>query len=117
VHKPEGLYRVKVRVREVNGYCRAGHRPGDEVIFDDNEVRGKICFDAMCSFISKVYARRYGADLPWLEDKDAPAFHACPDVGNPVVFEIRRLPGNLLDGDKTDATSGDAATNDGRRPS
>ena len=95
----KGLYRVKVTVREVNGYCRAGHHPGDEVIFDDNEVKGKICFDALCSFISKVYARRYGADLPWLEEEDAPAFHPCPDVGGPVVFEIRRLPGNLLEGE------------------
>lgn len=96
VKRTRALYRVKVTVTEVNGNCRAGHHPGDEIIFDDNEVKGKICFDAMCSFISKVYARRYGADLPWLEDEDAPAFHACPDAANPVVFEIRRMPGNLL---------------------
>jgi uncharacterized repeat protein (TIGR04076 family) len=99
VQQPKGLYKVKVRVREVNGYRRAGHRPGDEVIFDDNEVKGKICYDALCSFISTVYARRYGADLPWLKDEDAPAFHPSPDVGGPVVFEIRRLPGNLLEGE------------------
>lgn len=91
----KGLYRVKATVKEVDGYCRAGHRPGDEVIFDDNEVHGKICFDAMCSFISKVYARRYAANLPWLDTEDEPALHACPDAANLVVFEIRRLPGNL----------------------
>lgn len=97
MQRPKGLYRVKVTVKDVKGYCRAGHEVGDEVIFDDTEVKGKICFDAMCSFLSKVYARRYSAVLPWLEDEDAPAFHACPDAANPVVFEIRRLPGNLLD--------------------
>ena len=97
MQQPKGLYRVKVTVKEVNGYCRAGHRPGDEVIFGDNEIEGKICFDAMCSFISKVYARRYGASLPWLQEEDAPALHACPDAANPVVFEIRRLPENLLE--------------------
>jgi uncharacterized repeat protein (TIGR04076 family) len=97
VRQIKGLYRVKVTVKEVNGQCRAGHQPGDEVIFDDNEVQGKICFDAMCSFISKVYARRYAADLPWLDTEDEPALHACPDAANPVVFEIRRLEGNLLE--------------------
>jgi uncharacterized repeat protein (TIGR04076 family) len=97
MRQPKGLYRVKVTVKEVNGYCRAGHQPGDEVIFDENEVRGKLCFDALCSLISKVRARRYGAHPPWLEDEDEPVFHACPDAGSPVIFEIRRLPGNLLE--------------------
>lgn len=97
MQRPRGLYRVQVTVREVNGYCRAGHQPGDEAIFGDNQVKGKICFDAMCSLISKVYARRYAADLPWLDDEDGPALHACPDVANPAVLEIRRLSGNLLE--------------------
>ena len=99
MQKPKGLYRVKVTVKDVQGHCRAGHKVGDEVVFDDAEVKGKICFDAMCSFIPKVYARRYNAVLPWLENEDDPAFHACPDAANPVIFEIRRLPENLLEGE------------------
>ncbi len=96
MRQSKGLYRLKLTVKEVNGYCRAGHRPGDEVISGDNEVQGKICFDATCSLISKAYARRYAANLPWLDSEDEPALHACPGAVNPVVFEIRRLPGNLL---------------------
>ena len=33
---------------------------------------------------------RYGANFPWLDDKDVTT-HACPDAYNPVVFEIRRV--------------------------
>ena len=40
--------------------------------------------------LPKVFAMRYGAVFPWLEDHDA-ATHACPDAKNPVVFEIRRV--------------------------
>jgi uncharacterized repeat protein (TIGR04076 family) len=81
---------VVARVIKQEGHCIAGHRVGDEVVFAGHEVHGMVCIHAMYSFLPKVVALRYGADFPWLDDKDV-ATHACPDAENPVVFEIRRV--------------------------
>ncbi len=83
-------FTVIARVIKQEGQCAAGHRVGDEVTFTDNEVRSKVCIHALYSFLPKVFAMRYGAEFPWLEDRDV-ATHACPDAWNPVVFEIRRV--------------------------
>ena len=88
-HKDDG-FTVIARVISQQGHCIAGHQVGDEIVFDGNEVHGMVCIHAMYSFLPKVLALRYGADFPWLEDKDV-ATHACPDALNPVVFEIRRV--------------------------
>jgi len=83
-------FTIVVRVIQQEGYCAAGHQVGDEVIFNGQTVQGKVCLHALYSFLPKVFAMRYGAEFPWLDDKDV-ATHACPDAWNPVVFEIRRV--------------------------
>jgi len=89
MHKDEA-YRIIATVIKQEGHCEAGHAVGDEVVFDGKTVRGECCIHALYSFLPKVFAMRYGADFPWLEDADV-ATHACPDAWNPVVFEIRRV--------------------------
>ena len=89
IHEDKG-YRVIAKVIEQEGTCIAGHTVGDEVVFDGMTVQGKVCIHALYSFLPKVFALRYGATFPWLEDPDV-ATHACPDAWNPVVFEIRRV--------------------------
>ena len=81
---------IIVEVIRQNGTCTAGHRVGDQVVFDGLHVRGGLCIHALYSMLPKVLAMRYGAEFPWLQDKDV-ATHACPDAFNPVVFEVRRL--------------------------
>lgn len=83
-------FKIVARVIRQEGRCIAGHQVGDEVAFDGQTVQGKICISALCSFLSKVFAMRYGADFPWLDNPDV-STHACPDAQNPVVFEIRRV--------------------------
>jgi uncharacterized repeat protein (TIGR04076 family) len=83
-------YKIVARVISQEGVCAAGHQVGDTVVFDGRTVEGKICIHALYSFLPKVFAMRYGADFPWLKDKDV-STHACPDAFSPVVFEIRRL--------------------------
>jgi uncharacterized repeat protein (TIGR04076 family) len=85
-------FTIVARVIQQKGYCAAGHQVGDEVVFDGQTVQGKVCLHALYSFLPKVFAMRYGAEFPWLEDQDM-ATHACPDAWNPVVFEIRRVRG------------------------
>ena len=89
-HLGEDGFTMVARVIRQEGHCAAGHQVGDEVTFKGQSVTGKICIHALYSFLPKVFAMRYGADLPWLSDPDV-ATHACPDAFNPVVFEIRRI--------------------------
>jgi len=86
----EKAFPIVARVIRQEGSCAAGHQVGDEVFFDGQTVQGKICLSALYSFLPKVFAMRYGAEFPWLQDKDV-STHACPDAWNPVVFEIRRV--------------------------
>ncbi len=83
-------FKIIVKVIRQEGHCAAGHRVGDEIVFDGETVQGKVCISALYSFLPKVFAMRYGARFPWLDDPDV-ATHACPDAWNPVVFEIRRV--------------------------
>ena len=83
-------FKIVARVIRQEGHCVAGHQVGDEVVFDGRTVEGKVCISALYSFLPKVFAMRYGAEFPWLDDPDV-STHACPDAVNPVVFEIRRV--------------------------
>jgi uncharacterized repeat protein (TIGR04076 family) len=83
-------FKIVARVIRQEGHCDSGHTVGDEVVFDGMTVQGKVCMSALYSFLPKVFAMRYGARFPWLDDPDV-ATHACPDAWNPVVFEIRRV--------------------------
>ena len=83
-------YKIIARVISVKGECGFNHKPGDEIIFDGETIKGRICMSALYSFLPTVFALRYGAEFPWLEDKNVTT-HACPDAQNPVVFEIRRV--------------------------
>lgn len=83
-------YAIVARVACIEGNCAAGHQVGDEVVFDGQTMQGRVCIDALSSFLPKVFALRYGAEFPWSDDKDMD-LHACPDPSNSVVFEVRRL--------------------------
>ena len=83
-------YRIIARVLSREGTCEFGHQMGDEVTFDGETVEGRICLHALYSLLPKVFAMRYGAEFPWLKDKNVAA-HACPDAHNPVVLEILRV--------------------------
>ncbi len=84
------MNKIVVTVKSVEGHCGFGYQAGDQIIFDGETVQGRICLSALYSFIAKVFAMRYGANFPWLEDPNV-AVHACPDPYTPVVFEIRRV--------------------------
>jgi uncharacterized repeat protein (TIGR04076 family) len=85
-----GEYKVQLKVIDQKGTCSFGHKVGDVITFTERGIEGEICFSALYSVLPKVMALRYGAEFPWLEDKDV-ATHACPDAYNPLVFEVRRI--------------------------
>jgi len=83
---------IVLKVIKQEGSCAAGHKVGDEVVinFDENKIDGKVCLHALYSVLPKVFAMAYGAEFPWLEDKDV-STHACPDAWNPLVYEVKRI--------------------------
>ncbi len=82
---------IHCRVIKQEGVCAAGHKVGDEIVFTDDEVKGKLCISALYSMLPKVYAMMYNAKFPWLKNQCV-ATHACPDGFNPVIFELERRP-------------------------
>lgn len=84
-------FEIILKVISQEGHCTAGHKVGDEISlnFERNEIKGKVCLHALYSVLPKVFAMAYGAEFPWLEDKDV-STHACPDAYNPVVYQVIR---------------------------
>jgi uncharacterized repeat protein (TIGR04076 family) len=89
--KKENLVANTVTAKVINqkGFCDIGHKVGDEIIFTEDGVKGKICIHALYSFMPKVFAMMFDAQFPWLKDPNV-STSACPDAYNPVVFEISR---------------------------
>ena len=79
------MVRVKATVISQEGHCAAGHKVGDEIIFDwdTHEIEGKLCLHALYSALPKLYA------LATAEDGSKVARHACPDGYNPLILELR----------------------------
>jgi len=87
------MIKVKATVIKQEGFCSAGHKVGDEIIFDwgTHEITGRICLHALYSALPKIYALAHGADVAFAEAEDGKrvARHACPDGYNPVILELR----------------------------
>jgi uncharacterized repeat protein (TIGR04076 family) len=83
-------WQIRVRVKSQEGHCAVGHKVGDEILFTGTEVKGKMCLSALYSMMPKIYAMRYNARFPWVDDQCF-ATHACPDGFNPVIFELERV--------------------------
>lgn len=84
---------VTAKVISQKGSCGLGHKVGDEIIFTEDGVNGKICIHALYSFLPKVFAMMFDSQFPWLENPDV-STSSCPDAYNPVVFEISRKKAN-----------------------
>lgn len=82
--------RIVVTVKEQKGTCAAGHKVGDQCIFEGLKMQGYLCPSVFGTIYRYVFALKYGADFPWAESKHIVNGIACPDAENPVVFEIRR---------------------------
>ena len=96
--------RLVARITGIKGFCRAGHRVGEE--FDVSLYEGgdwssperkstkapPMCCHLYYALFPYITVLQYNGELPWLEDKDL--FHMnCPDPENCVSVEIRRIRG------------------------
>ena len=87
------MVKVKATVISQEGRCVAGHKVGDEIIFDwdTHEINGKICLHTLYSALPKIYALAHGANVAYAtaEDGSKVARHACPDGYNPMIVELK----------------------------
>jgi uncharacterized repeat protein (TIGR04076 family) len=83
-------YKVIATVKSVKGKCPNQNQVGDRIEVERGKVVGCKCPSAFNSIYPIVFAMRFGAKLPWLEDEDV-AIAACPDPEHQVIFEIRRV--------------------------
>ena len=79
---------VIAKVISQKGTCEAGHRVGDEFVITD-KTPPDMCSWAFHALFPCAEVLQFGGSFPWEDDPDK-ATVACPDPGNPVVFELRR---------------------------
>jgi len=85
---------VSVKVVSQKGICMAGYKVGDEWLVKGREDGWKsppICIFALGSLMPSIQLLMYGGSFPWERDQNV-IVGTCPDVNNPVLFELRRLP-------------------------
>ncbi len=85
------MYNVEITVISQKGKCGVGHKVGDKWIVGST-TPGGICLSAYHTMESAIDVLKYGGSFPWSQEPDI-SYAICPDPGNPVVFQIKRLKG------------------------
>ena len=79
---------IVAKVVSQKGTCEAGHRVGDGFVIGQKTPPG-MCSWAFHALFPFAEVLEFGGSFPW-ETKPGTATVACPDPGNPVVFELQR---------------------------
>jgi len=83
------MFEVVARVVSQKGKCVAGHEVGDEFAMGQTTPPW-MCSWAFYTLFPFAEVLQFGGSFPWEDDPNR-ATVACPDPGNPVVFELRRV--------------------------
>ena len=76
---------IVAKVISQKGTCEAGHKVGDEFTIGQTTQSG-MCSWVFFSLFPVAEVLEFGGSFPWDKDPDKSKV-ACPDPGNPVVFE------------------------------
>lgn len=82
-------YKLIITVKEIKGTC-AANKVGDIIEVVGDEIKGNICPMALHAIFPYMFALQYGADFPWLDNKDEIVAY-CPDPAGLALFEIKRV--------------------------
>ena len=80
---------VVAKVISQKGTCAAGHKVGDEFVIGEKTPPG-VCAWAYYVLFPFAEVLQFGGAFPWEKNPDRTTV-ACPDGGNPVVFELKRV--------------------------
>jgi uncharacterized repeat protein (TIGR04076 family) len=83
---------VRITVLDVleSGEPPCGYRAGDSWLVTDFHAPEGMCMWALNAIAPFLATLRCGGVFPWESDRDR-AVVCCPDPGNPVVLELRRV--------------------------
>ena len=97
------VYKIEAKILEIlgRGICPCGHKPGDTFIFDADTIEtvktsapaGGLCYLARCSISSFVYGMMFPGPIDYgrgEQDSFAELIN-CPEVQNPVIFQLKRV--------------------------
>ncbi|MBL8116907.1 MAG: TIGR04076 family protein [Anaerolineae bacterium] len=118
---PKKVYPVRMKVTETHPTCAAGHKVGDEWIWEDTTPPG-ICSSIFACSFNAYLALRYGGKEPEAEKvlQSRPGEHGaegytneamtmiyrrCPDPNKRVVISLERIVDDL--DKKSETPSGD----------
>ncbi|MDD4859962.1 MAG: TIGR04076 family protein [Dehalococcoidales bacterium] len=80
---------LTVKVISQKGTCAAGHKVGDTFTMGGEKTPAGVCPWAFYTLFPFATVLEFGGAFPW-EKEPGMTTVACPDPGNPVVFELRR---------------------------
>lgn len=81
--------KVIITVVSQKGTCSAGHKVGDQIVYEGLHLRGYLCPSAFAVLYRYIYAMRFGVEFPFGDTEKGTIRIACPDADNPVVFELK----------------------------
>jgi uncharacterized repeat protein (TIGR04076 family) len=83
------MTKIIAKVISQKGTCEAGHQLGDEFTIGEMK-QPDMCPYAFYVLFPFAQVLLFGGAFPWEKDPDKTTV-ACPDPGNPVIFELRRV--------------------------
>jgi uncharacterized repeat protein (TIGR04076 family) len=82
-------YKVIVTIKDIKGTC-AANKVGDTIEAEGDVIKGHLCPMALHAIYPYIFAMQYGADFPWLENKDEIDAY-CPDPAGLALLNIKRI--------------------------
>jgi uncharacterized repeat protein (TIGR04076 family) len=81
-------YQVRIKALSQQGRYTLEHKVEYEWMITDKTLEG-ICLNAFRMLLPNIRTLMYGGEFSW--EADNTTIVCCPDVVNPMVFEIRRI--------------------------
>jgi uncharacterized repeat protein (TIGR04076 family) len=88
---PKIGYRIEGTIKEVKGFCTAGHKVGDVLELSGHETGG-LCGFFYHDIFPYIIMLQFGGSFPkgWTADQDVVTLE-CMDRMNAVKIELRRI--------------------------
>ena len=81
--------KIIAKVISQQGTCSAGHKVGDEFVMGHTTPEG-MCSLAFYTLFPFAETLEFSGSFPWESNPDKTQV-ACPDPGNPIIFELKRV--------------------------
>ena len=84
-------YRIVGTIKDVKGYCNAGHKKGDKLELSGHNTGG-LCGFFYHDIFPYIMMLQFGGSFPekWVEDPEVVELE-CMDRTNAVKIELRRI--------------------------